>query len=354
MTLQGSSLFGQFIWNVSGGGNWETDANWTPDPTGNNKGPNEVDATVTLGSSITQNATITITSGGGRTIGSLEFNNSTFDYTLTGNKLKIDVSSGSGTIEVTSGSHEISANIQLRDNTEFNISGSNTLTVSGNIDDFGAPTLTKTGTGTLLLTGQGEYIGGTTVSAGTIILNRDGGNAIIGGGAPYIITINSGGSLLLGSNDQIDDNIKMTLSGGTFKTEGFDETLNNLTLSATSTIDFGGSGGAGDNSVLVFADASSSWSGNLLNITNWTGSSEGDDQLFFGSILDDKLSQVRFVNPAGFAPGTYRAILLGTGEVVPIPEPSAMVGAGLLSGLIILDILRRRRQRRQEEETEAA
>ena len=67
------------------------------------------------------------------------------------------------------------------------------------------------------------------------------------------------------------------------------------------------------------------------------------------------MAQIRFLNPVGFGSGTFEAELLGTGEVVPVPEPSAMIGAGLLSGLIILDILRRRKKNNKlnEEETVA-
>jgi len=35
-----------------------------------------------------------------------------------------------------------------------------------------------------------------------------------------------------------------------------------------------------------------------------------------------QVSQIRFVNPTGFAPGTYLAKILGTGEVVPLDRPS--------------------------------
>ena len=53
--------------------------------------------------------------------------------------------------------------------------GANTLTVSGAITDGNGPgALTKTGTGTLVLTNSNTYTGGTTISAGTLQLG-DGG-----------------------------------------------------------------------------------------------------------------------------------------------------------------------------------
>ena len=55
--------------------------------------------------------------------------------------------------------------------------GANTLTVSGAIIDGNGPgALTKTGTGTLVLTNFNTYTGGTTISAGTLQLG-DGGTA---------------------------------------------------------------------------------------------------------------------------------------------------------------------------------
>ena len=55
--------------------------------------------------------------------------------------------------------------------------GANTLTVSGAITDGNGPgALTKTGTGTLVLTNSNTYTGGTTISAGTLQLG-DGGTA---------------------------------------------------------------------------------------------------------------------------------------------------------------------------------
>ena len=356
VTLQGSVLFGTtFEWNVDSNGDWESATNWgfngNPDP----KYPDSDGDLAELGTgktiSITTDLTVTITGSDGITVKTLTFDNADAAYTIAGSKLIIDGAGNStSNLNVESGSHIISANIVLSANTNFNISGSTSLTVSGDIETTANKGLTKTGAGTLTLTGQNTYTGGTTISAGTININRSGGNALndITGG--HNITINSGGTLLLGSADQINNNNQMTLDGGTFNTGGFNESLNKLTLSSTSTIDLGS--GA---SVLTFNSTTENWAGGNLNITNWSGSISGGgtDQLFFGSnsngINSNRLAQIRFVNPAGFATGTYGAIQLNSGEIVPIPEPSAMIGAGLLSGLIIMDILRRRKQRREEE-----
>jgi hypothetical protein len=65
-----------------------------------------------------------------------------------------------------------------------------------------------------------------------------------------------------------------------------------------------------------------------LAILNWSGSTNGGgtDQLIFGtnsqSMSPANLSQLFFVDPAGFPPGDYPARILDTGEVVPHAQPS--------------------------------
>ena len=87
--------------------------------------------------------------------------------------------------------------------------------------------------------------------------------------------------------------------------------------------------------MLNFADSSAAtWgSGLTLTVSNWSGSAT--DQIFFGnsssSLSPTQLSEISFIDPAGFATGSYGALLLGSGELVPVPEPSCVaVAAGLL------------------------
>lgn len=70
------------------------------------------------------------------------------------------------------------------------------------------------------------------------------------------------------------------------------------------------------------------WSNSVLVIEGWNGSTNGGgfQQLFIGSsasgVTAQQLSQIQFVDPAGFAAGNYPARILATGEIVPATRPT--------------------------------
>ena len=124
-------------------------------------------------------------------------------------------------------------------------------------------------------------------------------------------------------------------------TQGYSDTVGSLTLASSSTIDLGTGGG---NSIWTFADSSAaSWIG-ILQIWNWSGqlSGSGTDQLYFGvsGLTPGQIAQINFVDPAGLPSGTYGAQLLGSGELVPVPEPAAL---GMCGILLTMAMVRRRK-----------
>lgn len=194
------------------------------------------------------------------------------------------------------------------------LAGARILTVQGDgnasiggIVQNGAGTvaLTKAGPGTLTLAGANTYTGATTVNSGVLSIS---------------------------ASDRLPDASNLALGGGTLRTNGFSDVLALLSVTASSSIDLGS--GA---SVLRFADSSAqAWTG-TLSIENWTA---GLDHLFVGTsaagLTSGQLSQVQFLGaPTG-------AMLLSTGELVPVPEPTTLAGL-VLGGM---GVASRRRTKR--------
>jgi autotransporter-associated beta strand protein len=235
------------------------------------------------------------------------------------------------------------ANISLHANRNVSIasgttatlaSQGNTFTVNGVINGSGALTTTGSGSGSVVLKGNNTFTGATTVSSGT--LDAGAAGAL---GATSGVAVNSGGTLLLsGTGDRIGNTVPIDLAGGTFNTAGLSETVGVLTLSVSSTLDL-----ATGASVINFGNSSgAAWGGGTLAIENWSGlaAGGGTDQVFFGTsasgLTSGQLSQISFINPAGFAAGTYPAGILSNGEIVPIPEPSTVLVGVALAGLAFL------------------
>ncbi len=102
---------------------------------------------------------------------------------------------------------------------------------------FGSIALTKTGAGTQVLSGTAAntYSGLTTVSTGTLSLNKTAGvNAIVGDGVSSKVTVDiliNGGTLRLLADNQIADSVFINLTSGVFNRNGKTETIYQFTNS---------------------------------------------------------------------------------------------------------------------------
>ncbi len=116
-------------------------------------------------------------------------------------------------------------------NNSFTVSGvvSNGLDANSTSTNSLNNTVTKTGSGTVTLNGSSTYTGSTTVSNGTLRLNKTGGTTITSGN---VVTINSGGTLQI-STDQSLGNVTLN-SGGTLTVDA------GVTLGITGTFTGGG------------------------------------------------------------------------------------------------------------------
>jgi len=220
-----------------------------------------------------------------------------------------------------------------------------TYTLGAALTDGGATSthVLKTGAGIWSLAGDHDFTGATTVSGGRLDLGSSGKLS-----QTAAVTINAGGTLLLGGAagaDQIHDTAAMTLAGGRLGwggLAGLNENVGALTLSSTSTIDFGTAEIAQQ---LRFQDSHlKGWTG-ILNVWNWTA---GVDRLHFGTdssgLIASQLNAFRFYSDSGLTLLGDSAAFTGSfGEVVPVPEPaSALVALGLLALGAVRECGRRR------------
>ena len=224
-----------------------------------------------------------LTAGAGvtHTLGTLNIGAQTFSATPGTNDT-------SGTAGITFGATTLSGDAT------FNIvnsgSASTQLTLGAIGQSGGAQSLAKTGNGTLLLNGAGNYTGGTTLSQGAITLGV--ANALGSGGFNF--------------------------AGGTLNANNTtDSTIGALTLTANSTLNLSPGGAA---ATLTFAGVSGAANG-ILTITGWSGSAGGlgtNDKIVFsgGAPPDaDFLQHIHFDLGDG---NIYFGALGAGGELFPM------------------------------------
>jgi fibronectin-binding autotransporter adhesin len=272
--------------------------------------------------------------------GTLDLN--TFSETING-------LSGAGTVDTVAGGTPT-----------FTVGSNNqTSSFSGVIKNTaGTLALTKTGTGTLTLSGTSTYTGATTINAsgGTLEINNNGGTNTGKLANTSGITVNSSGTLLLSGSSSVTDRINnaatVNLAGGKLNLNGLSEGaatvsggtttsatfgLGALTLSATSTIDFG----AGDNgNKLVFSGLGTHTASTILQITNWDGkifTGSGSEQLLFIGSTSAFTSLYNQADVSFNGITGYNAVQFsGFYEITGVPEPSTWAAGALAFASLVL------------------
>ncbi len=233
-----------------------------------------------------------------------------------------------GTLQVGNGgtSGSISSTSGVTNNATLAYNRSDDITASYAISGTGA--LIKNGAGTLTLTNNNTYSGSTTVSVGTLNLNRAGGPAL---GSTTNVSIASGAKLLLSQSSQVNNtNAAVTLSGGTItRASGVSEVFGNLDLTTGSFLDFGSTAG-GSLSFGTYAPSS------LLTVQNFM---QGDT-LIFKSDLGTTITNTSYFQFSGGFTSSWNSGS-STFTITAVPEASTMAAAVVLLALFGYPFIRR-------------
>ena len=233
--------------------------------------------------------------------------------------------SGSGTLGIEeAGTATFSGNILNNNNATFTAASGGTATFAGVVS--GAGTLNKTGAGTVTLSGASAntFTGTTTVSAGTLQLDKTAGVTALSSTNLIVSKVDNDNRavLLLSANNQVADTTAVTLSGGTIRRGGdVSEIFGSLNLTEGSFLDYGA-----DNAIGTLTFAGTYTPSALLTVQNFL---PGSKLQFANALTQEQLDDTAlFSFSNGFTTGTEG----GYFTITAIPEPSTyLAAAGLLS-----------------------
>jgi fibronectin-binding autotransporter adhesin len=259
-------------WKGGTSASWATIGNFTTDAGGTTARSAALDSStnVTFNATGASNFSAT-TLDGSYTISGLVFNvggvginNGTGTNTLTiASGAGVTVNGGLGAITET-----IGVNVELGSTQTWTVTdAASTLNVSGNISGSGAG-LSKSGAGTLVLSGNNTYTGATNIIAGNVSIQSNGA---LGGTSGVIV--NSGAGLLLQGNITTSSATALTLNGAGTSTLGALENVSgNNTYSGLITL--GSATTIGSDSGLLTLSNTGTITGFGLNLT-LTGAGDG-------------------------------------------------------------------------------
>ncbi|WP_338833536.1 autotransporter outer membrane beta-barrel domain-containing protein [Bradyrhizobium septentrionale] len=206
-----------------------------------------------------------------------------------------------GTLEVSGAGFTSSRAVQIGSNGGAVQADTGSLALSGVISDLGGATgaVTKTGNGTLVLSGNNTYSGGTIINAGMLQLSGAGTLGATSG----TTTVNGGGTLDLGGTTQTQ--AALALAGGTLQ----NGLLNGAISSTGGTID--GLGGAASldataGTTLVLGTNTFTGGTTVTNATLTVNGSLSDPTIGAGGLLNGtgSVGDTTIQSGGAFAPGS--------------------------------------------------
>ncbi|HTQ39758.1 MAG TPA: autotransporter-associated beta strand repeat-containing protein [Pirellulales bacterium] len=253
-------------WITDGSSGWDSTGNWSTTPVAGSL-PNAQGATAIFAGDASTHTNLSriISLNGSKTVGTLTMSNPNGEsYTIqagSGGSLIIDNGALPATVSI-AGTQAITAGVTLNGSTQVNVAGSSdTLTVSGAVQ--GAGTVTKSGSGTLVLGTANSYgptagSTGTTLQSGAIQVGNNtalaagnlavtgtatlqsgaaglslANNAVITGGAALIVDTQANTMTLSGSVSQtgVGTGALTKQGNGTLKLTGNSSYTGNTTIS---------------------------------------------------------------------------------------------------------------------------
>jgi autotransporter-associated beta strand protein len=334
---------------------WSGAANWNP----NGAPLNDGSANIIMAGSVRPTPNVDLSWD----IQSLSFENTLVPFVIGGNTLTIrggGVTNNDAFVETVDnvihvdttetwtaagGPLVFNGTVRSNFNDTLTIDGASDTTFAGSIankDSSDVLALTKTGTGTLVFSGAAAnaYTGLTTVSAGTLRLNK----SVADGAIPTNVSIESGSGtsiLVLDASEQIGNgNVNLFGSGAKFELNGFSETIGTVTISGGGSIT-GGAGGmlnlngglasgittfAASDSARISTNLNLGATQRVFNIANGLASDDAivDGAISNGSLLKNNAGQLVL---AGDGANTYGATSVTAGTLVLRKAASGTVAA---------------------------
>jgi autotransporter-associated beta strand protein len=188
VTAQGYS--GQSSWISSGSNRWGSFENWDADggTPGLDGSLSHLD-TATFAETGTGSVTVNL-DGAEPALASITFASPSVSYSISGSaseRIRLGTPGAEGTLSSSSGNHSIGVELSLLRPAAVSTGVGSVLTIEGFVSGTGG--FTKSGDGTLVLSGSNTYSGVTRVDGGLLVVNGDQRSAT---GA---VTIESGGTL---------------------------------------------------------------------------------------------------------------------------------------------------------------